>query len=106
MFVTRERMGDKMVCEFYLSNAAPDTPLKELARVMKIEHRVEECFQRAKSEVGMSDYETRTWRGWHHHHALVFLALWFLTVHTSRGKKGDAGDHGRAVEGRDRRAVA
>ena len=106
MFIMRERMGDQMVCEFYLSNAAPDTSLEELARVAKIEHRVEECFQRAKSEVGMSDYETRTWRGWHHHQALVFMALWFLTVHATRGKKGDAGDHRGTGSGGDRRAVA
>ena len=106
LFVTRERVGDKMKLDYFLSNAKPETPLTELARVAKAEHRVEECFQRAKGEAGLSDYEVRTWRGWHHHHVLAFLAMWFLTRHASWGKKGDTGNHRPAGQSGDRLAVA
>jgi SRSO17 transposase len=106
LFVTRERAGDKMKHDYFLSNAGADTLLTELARVARAEHRVEECFQRAKGEAGLSDYEVRTWRGWHHHHVLTFLATWFLTRHASRGKKGDARDHRPADQGGDRVAAA
>ncbi len=85
--------------DFFLGNADKDTPLEELARVAKAEHRVEECLERSKGEVGLSDYEVRTWRGWHHHHALCFLAVWFLTLRTIRGKKADAGDDRPADQG-------
>ena len=106
LFVTRERAGETVKHDYYVSNAPVDTPLAELARAAKAEHRIEECLQRAKSEVGMSDYEVRTWAGWHHHHALVFMATWFLVLEARRGKKGDAGDHGAADARVDRVAAA
>jgi len=40
---------------------------------------VERNFRDSKSEVGMADYQTRGWLAWHHHMALVMLALLFLT---------------------------
>src|SRR6266700_2662881 len=40
--------------DFYLSNAAPETPLGQLARVAKAEHRIEACLQRSKSEAGLA----------------------------------------------------
>ena len=104
--MTRERAGDGVKHDYCLSNAPADTPLAELARAAKAEHRVEECLQRAKSEVGMSDYEVRTWRGWHHHHALVFMATWFLVLEARRGKKGDPRDHAAAGAGVDRLGAA
>jgi SRSO17 transposase len=102
LFVTRERAGGTVKHGYYLSNAPADTPLGELARVAKAEHRIEECLQRAKSEAGLSDYEVRTWEGWHHHHALVFMAVWFLVLEARRGGKGDPRDHGAADAGVDR----
>jgi len=35
---------------------------------------VERTFDNAKNELGMSDYQTRKWKSWHHHHSLVMLA--------------------------------
>lgn len=87
LIVTRRRAGSGWRYDYYLSNAEPDTPLAELARVVDAEHRVEDCFRRAKSEAGMADYEVRTWAGWHHHMTLSMLAAWFLTLETLRGKK-------------------
>ncbi|MHC4504928.1 MAG: IS701 family transposase [Planctomycetota bacterium] len=106
LFVTRERAGEAVKHDYYLSNAPADTPLEELARVAKAEHRIEECLQRAKSEVGLSDYEVRTWAGWHHHHALVLMAVWFLVLEARRGKKGDGRDHRTADAGVDRVGAA
>ena len=77
----------KMKYDYHLSNAHPDTPLKELARVVKAEHRIEDCIKRAKSEAGLSDYEVRTWAGWYHHQTLSLIATWFLIRETRRGKK-------------------
>ncbi|MFH1615307.1 MAG: IS701 family transposase [Planctomycetota bacterium] len=77
----------KVKYDYYLSNAPVDTPLEELARVVKAEHRIEDCLKRAKSEAGLSDYEVRTWAGWHHHQILSLIALWFLILETRRGEK-------------------
>ena len=86
-----------------LSNAAPETPLGELARVAKAAHRIEECLQRRKSEAGLADYEGRHWTGWQQQHTLSFLATWFLVRETQRGKKMDPCDHLPAESPRHRR---
>jgi SRSO17 transposase len=87
----RDRDQDEVVkVDYYLSNAVPETPLWELARVAKAEHRIEECLQRGKSEAGLADYEVRHWTGWQHHQTLSLLATWFLVRETQRGKKLDA----------------
>jgi len=106
LFVTRERAGGTVKHDYYLSNAPANTSLEELARVAKAEHRIEECLQRAKSEAGLSDYEVRTWAGWHHHHALAFMAVWFLVLEARRGKKGDGRDHRAAGAGAGRVGAA
>src|SRR5574341_741257 len=92
--------------DYYLSNAVPETPLWEFARVAKAEHRMEECLQRSKSEAGLADYEVRNWRGWQHHQTLSFLATWFLVRETARGKKMDSCDHLTADSPRHRHDLA
>lgn len=88
LIVTRTKESNGTIkYDYYLSNAPAETPLEELARVVKAEHRIEDCLKRAKSEAGLSDYEVRTWMGWHHHQTLSLIALWFLILETRRGKK-------------------
>ena len=84
----RDRDQERIVkTDYYLSNAATETPLAEFARVAKAEHRIEECLQRSKSEAGLADYEVRNWNGWHHQQTLSLIATWFLLIETRRGKK-------------------
>ena len=91
LFITRERQANgSYKRDYYLTNADPDTPLKELARVAKAAHRIEECFEQAKGEAGLADYQVRNWMAWHHHQTLALLAAWFLTQETRRGKNPDA----------------
>ena len=59
--------------KFYFSNAAPDTPLRTMAQVTGVRWRVEEFFEDAKGQLGMSQYEARSWTSWHHHMSLVAL---------------------------------
>lgn len=64
--------------KFMLSNAAPDTPLRELARMQAQRHFIERAFENAKGCCGMADYQVRKWRAWYNHMALVCVALLFL----------------------------
>jgi SRSO17 transposase len=90
LFITREHQADNTYkFDYYLSNAEADIPLKELARVAKAAHRIEECLERAKGEAGLADYQVRNWIAWHHHQTLSLLAAWFLTQETRRGKNPD-----------------
>ena len=90
LFVTRELQGDgTFKHDYYLSNADPEVPIKELARVSKAEHRIEECLEIAKGDAGLADYQVRNWSAWHHHQTLSLLAAWFLNQETRRGKNPD-----------------
>jgi hypothetical protein len=88
--------------DYYLSNAPPDTPRPELARVAKAEHRIEECLQRGKSECGLADYEVRSWGGWYYHQTLSLIAAWFLNCELRVGKKIGPGIHLPATPRRNR----
>jgi SRSO17 transposase len=61
--------------------------LAELARVIKAGACIEASFKRGKGEVGMDEYQVRTWQGWHHHMALSLMAMWFLIGETHRGQQ-------------------
>jgi SRSO17 transposase len=96
----RDRDNQQVVKgDFSLSNAEPGTPLGQLARVAKAEHRLEACLQRSKSEAGLADDAGRHWTGWHHHQTLSLRATWFLVTETLRGEKMDASDDVTAETG-------
>jgi SRSO17 transposase len=104
LFIARERRADgTFKHDYYLSNAAPDVLLKELARVAKAEHRVEGCFERAKGEAGLGDYQVRNRVGWHHHQTPALLAAWFLNQETRRGRNPDPRADLSPVASTDRR---
>lgn len=63
---------------YALSNAPADEDPRQLVIDGVGRNVVERNFRDGKSEVGMADYQTRGWRAWHHHMALVMLALLFL----------------------------
>ena len=65
----------------------PEPSLAELARVIKAGTCIEASFKRGKGEVGMDEYQVRTWHGWHHHMALSLIAVWFLIGETHRGQQ-------------------
>jgi hypothetical protein len=39
---------------------------------------VERCFEDAKGECGLADYQALGWRSWHHHVTIVILAMLFI----------------------------
>jgi hypothetical protein len=85
--VREEQSDGTMKHDDHLSNGSPETALAEFVRVVKAEHRIEECLERAKGEAGLAQYQVRSWIGWHHHQTLSLLAAWFLTQEDLRGKK-------------------
>ena len=82
---------------YYVVFGLADTSLATLARVAGRRWAIEECFEVAKQEVGLADYEIRSRHGWYRHITLAMLALAFLaamrvklkaTAATASGKKG------------------
>ncbi len=65
---------------FHLTQAPEGTTLAELVRVAGARWAIESCFEQAKGEVGLDQYEVRSWVGWHRHVTLVMLALAYLAA--------------------------
>lgn len=64
--------------KYYLSNAPIDTSIETFAWLSGMRWPIETCFEESKQELGMGDYQVRSWTGWHHHMTLVILAHFFL----------------------------
>ena len=67
----RRSLGAEPELKYYISNADAETPLSTLALVACTRCQVEEFLEDGKSYLGMTQYETRSWVGWHHHMTLV-----------------------------------
>jgi SRSO17 transposase len=76
--IVRRELGAHDEIKFTLSNAAADTRLERLAVMQGQRFWVERSFQDAKSTCGMADYQVRLWSGWHHHMAMVMIAMLFM----------------------------
>jgi len=61
-----------------LCNAPEATPLKRLAFMQAQRYWIERTFQDAKNECGLGEYQARKWRSWHHHMAMVMMAMLFM----------------------------
>ncbi len=64
--------------KYYLSNLPPDTPLKQLASLIKARWVCEQAHQQLKEELGLDHFEGRSWRGLHRHALLTLIAYLFL----------------------------
>src|SRR3954452_23197479 len=78
--LVRRSLEETPEVKYYVSDAEASTPVGVLARVACTRHEVAEYFEDAKSSLGMSQYETRSWVGWHHHMSLVGMAHLFITL--------------------------
>jgi SRSO17 transposase len=76
--VIRRNLADPTEVKFYLSNAPETIDSLTLVRMSGMRWPVELSFAEGKTELGMDQYETRSWLGWHHHMLLVLLAHHFL----------------------------
>jgi hypothetical protein len=76
--IVRREIGAPREIKYSLSNAPEATPTARLAFQQGQRYWVEQALRNAKSEVGMGDYQLRLWAGWHHHMAMVMLAMLFM----------------------------
>ena len=53
---------------------------QELVRVAGTRWAIEECFEEAKGQVGLDQYEVRRWDGWYRHITLAMLAQAYLSL--------------------------
>ena len=65
---------------YYVCYGPAGTALEQLARVAGTRWAIEECFEEAKGQVGLDQYEVRKWDGWYRHITLAMLAHAYLSV--------------------------
>jgi SRSO17 transposase len=69
---------DSHETKYTLSNAPAETSTQQLAQMQGYRFWVEQTFRNGKSDSGMADYQARKWSSWHHHMALVSMAMLFM----------------------------
>jgi SRSO17 transposase len=72
--------GEEEPTDYWLSNLPPDAEPERLARLARLRWKIELDYKQLKGELGLDDYEGRSYLGWHHHTALVTAAHGFLTM--------------------------
>ncbi len=90
LFLRRNPETDEV--KFFLSNAPENTSLDEMSEVSVARWPIETCFQEAKGQLGMDQYEVRSYTGWQHHMTLIMLAHHFLIQVRHRLKKNACSD--------------
>ena len=65
---------------YYFVFGPAESTLEQVVRVAGTRWQVEQAFELAKGEVGLDEYEVRTWTGWYRHITLAMFALAYLTV--------------------------
>ncbi len=86
--LARRSLKDPTDLAYYMVFAPSSTTLSEVVRAAGSRWAIEVAFEMAKGEVGLDQYEVRSWVGWYRHMTLAMLAHAFLTVVTAREKKG------------------
>jgi SRSO17 transposase len=72
---------------YWFSTLPKKLAFKKLVRHAKARWRIERDYQELKSELGLSHYEGRNWRGFHHHATLCITAYGFLMLERLAFKK-------------------
>lgn len=86
--LARRALTDATDLAYYVGYGPEETPLTELVRVAGTRWAIEACFEEAKGEVGLDQYEVRRWDGWHRHVTLALLAHAVLAVARAASKGG------------------
>lgn len=82
---------------YFLAYGTENTTEAELLRVCGVRWQIEECFAQAKGEVGLDQYEVRTWDAWHRFVTLCLLAHAGLVVMRLAANQHEAEKKGAAI---------
>ena len=69
---------------YWLSSLSASSTKKQLVKSAKVRWRIERDYQELKQELGLNQYEGRSWRGFHHHASLCIAAYGFLIIQRLR----------------------
>ena len=76
--IVRRTLGNGVTYDYFISNAGRSTRLKTFVWLSGVRWAIEQCFEEAKTDLGMDHYEVRKYPGWCHHMITCMLAHFFL----------------------------
>jgi SRSO17 transposase len=76
----RRSLADASKRAYYRVAGPAQTTLPEVVHVAGSRWKIEEGYEQAKGEVGLDQYEVRTWRAWYRYMTLALLAYAALVV--------------------------
>lgn len=85
--LVRRSLSEPKEMAYYVVYGPPETKLEEMVKVAGRRWAIEESFESAKGEVGLDQYEVRSWQGWYRHITLAMLAHAYLTVMRAKAEK-------------------
>jgi len=88
--LVRRSINDPSELAAYVCFAPQDTSLSQLVRVAGTRWVIEASLEEAKDEVGLDQYEVRSWTGWYRHITLALLAHALLAVVQAQAGAGDS----------------
>jgi SRSO17 transposase len=90
----RRSLSDRSERAYYRVYGPATTTLVEVVQVTGSRWKIEEGYEQAKGQVGLDQYEVRTWRAWYRYMTLALLAYAALVVMRAQAcaqeKKGEA----------------
>ncbi|WP_316959748.1 IS701 family transposase [Streptomyces sp. TRM68367] len=84
LLLVRRSISDPSGLAYFAVHARTGTTLPALTSVAGMRWGVEDCFETAKSDCGLDQYEVRNWEPWHRHIALAIAAFAFLSITATR----------------------
>jgi SRSO17 transposase len=78
--LVKRSIKDPKDFSYYHVYAKKEETLENLVKVSGQRWPVEECFEIAKNETGLDQYEVRSYKGWYRHITLSMMALAFLVI--------------------------
>lgn len=82
---------------YYFCAAPPEATLSDLACAAGARWSIECCFESAKQETGLDDYEVRSWHGWYRHITLSMAALSMLAAVRAQARRATGEQKGRRL---------
>lgn len=109
-YVFRRNIADGELAYFHCYNPRGEG-VSEIVRAIGSRWPIEECFEAAKQEAGLAQYQFRLYHAWYRHITLAMLAMTFLAVLRHAAKKGTqdlwtTGDNWRHTTGRSSATTA
>ncbi len=87
--LVRRSARDPIEPAYYRVAGPVHTSVQEMVEVVGRRWAIESGFEQAKGEVGLDEYEVRTWTAWHRHITLALLAHAYLEVTRATATAGD-----------------